>query len=208
MKFRLTYQGTLLVGNDSGRIQGARANHKHEIRKAFHRQLKRLWEVHPFLSQGLGNQEADERAIVLGRPPNEHSAGVLSEKFQVNNHRFVPLVTKESGILCSVDVLFLRSDPPGSVIRSGDIDNRLKTLFDGLTMPTDANQLGQYQQPDADENPFFCLLEDDCLITRASVETDTLLDPVSESSTVNDARVILTITATPYEFSLQGLGFL
>ena len=43
MKFRLTYEG-LLKANGS-------TQHKHEIRKAFHPQLKRLWEVEPNLME-------------------------------------------------------------------------------------------------------------------------------------------------------------
>ena len=41
MKFRLTYEGRL-ESNGS-------AKHKHEIRKALHPQLKRLWDVEPNL---------------------------------------------------------------------------------------------------------------------------------------------------------------
>jgi hypothetical protein len=34
-----------------------------------------------------------------------------------------------------LNILFLRADIPGKVVQSGDIDNRLKTLFDALRMP-------------------------------------------------------------------------
>lgn len=43
-------------------------------------------------------------------------------------------------------------------------------------------------QPKPDEDPFFCLLEDDSLITRLAVETDRLLEPVS-----SDSEVVATI---------------
>jgi hypothetical protein len=46
----------------------------------------------------------------------------------------------------------------------GDIDNRLKTLFDCLTLP-DPNQGYEAETPAQDELPYFyCLLEDDRLI--------------------------------------------
>lgn len=54
--------------------------------------------------------------------------------------------------------------------RLGDIDNRLKTLFDALRLPNQTNELVGYDNPAPDENPFFCLLEDDSLITHVSVE--------------------------------------
>jgi hypothetical protein len=37
----------------------------------------------------------------------------------------------------------LRPDLPGSLIKSADLDSRIKTLFDALTIPTDvAKRLG------------------------------------------------------------------
>jgi hypothetical protein len=64
-----------------------------------------------------------------------------------------------------------------TLIQSADIDARLKMLFDALKVPNDAGQLGGYQQPEQDEDPFCCLLEDDQLITHVSVKTGVLLEP-------------------------------
>jgi hypothetical protein len=47
MEFRLTYAGPLLAASQ----HDPRTNHKHEIRKRFHPQLKRLWEITPWLKQ-------------------------------------------------------------------------------------------------------------------------------------------------------------
>ncbi len=52
------------------------------------------------------------------------------------------------------------------------MDNRIKTLFDGLKMPREAQDLGPYLTPAVGEDPFYCLVEDDRLITSVSVETD------------------------------------
>ncbi len=49
MQFRLTYQGLLLAETNKGELLNARATHKHGIRKQFHHQLKRLWEISPYL---------------------------------------------------------------------------------------------------------------------------------------------------------------
>jgi len=44
--------------------------------------------------------------------------------------------------------LFLRPGEPGRLVsRGGDIDNRIKTLLDGLRMPTDAIELPKESHP-------------------------------------------------------------
>ncbi len=83
----------------------------------------------------------------------------------------------------------LRPEPSGTIItQAGDIDNRLKTLFDALRIPQNEGELPKESAPDISEDPFFCLLEDDMLITSVSVKTDRLLTPVK-----NQAEVQLVI---------------
>jgi hypothetical protein len=73
---------------------------------------------------------------------------------------------------------------PGRLITSGDIDNRLKTLFDSLRI------LGEVPAgPTEDKKPFYVLLEDDKPITHISVETDTLLERVGTEWDENDVRL-------------------
>jgi hypothetical protein len=54
MEFRLTYEGPLLATQRDPVTGQAdkRADHKHDIRRQFHVQLKRLWEITPFLKGG------------------------------------------------------------------------------------------------------------------------------------------------------------
>jgi hypothetical protein len=99
-------------------------------------------------------------------------------------------------LICSLSILFLRTDAPGAIVNSGDVDNRLKTLFDGLRMPTNKDEVRH--GPSDDEKPFFVLLEDDKLITHLSVETDTLLEQVSEHWDDNDVRLIISVKVKPY----------
>jgi len=74
----------------------------------------------------------------------------LANKYQRCGYRFVPFVSKEYALACSLDILFLRRDDPGNLIKSGgDIDNRLKVLFDGLRMPQECGEIeGFEKQPD------------------------------------------------------------
>ena len=82
----------------------------------------------------------------------------------VAGFRFAPLVTTRYGLVATLELLFLRPEPPGRLIsQGGDIDNRLKTLFDALRMPRVATELPSGDAPQSDEDPFFCLLQDDAL---------------------------------------------
>jgi len=74
-------------------------------------------------------------------------------------------------------------------------------------MPRDARQLGDYHTPDADEDPFYCLLEDDSLIIKASVETDTLLAPVGQQINANDARVVIHVKTRILDVRAFNLAF-
>lgn len=137
--------------------------------------------------------------ISINRTEWKKRRDALPERFQCGGYRFVPLVTEDLALICAIEILFLRPDPPGSLIQSGDIDNRLKTLFDALRMPgPDAAELGG-NNPREDESPFYCLLQDDRLISRVSVETDVLLQPTSpeNADNPNDARLLITVKLKP-----------
>jgi hypothetical protein len=199
MKFRLTYDGPLWAA----KTDNPRAAHKHDIRKRFHPQLRRLWTLNPSLSTW---QEAHPVTGLSGRISGSEALAARFERF---GYRFVPLVTEDFSLSCSVDILFVRPDPPGSLVKSGDIDNRLKILFDALRMPTNLNELAG-NTAGVDENPFFCLLQDDKLITHLSIDTDMLLEPVCGKSQVevDDVRLIITVNIRPFVASFGGMTFI
>jgi hypothetical protein len=87
---------------------------------------------------------------------------------------FAPLISKRNDLLCELDVVFLRQQAAGQLIgEGGDIDNRVKTLLDALSVPPPA-QAELFSDADV-STKLFCLLQDDSLVTRVSVETDRLL---------------------------------
>ncbi len=93
---------------------------------------------------------------------------------------FVPLISTKMGrAFAMLDILFLRRNHPGNLISEGDIDNRIKVLFNSLRVPKGASEIGEGVGPDEGEKPFYCLLEDDSLITSVNVTTDRLLCPFS-----------------------------
>ena len=65
----------------------------------------------------------------------------------------------------------LRKEEPGKVYQAGDLDNRLKTLFDALAVPKDEQVVSDQTIVD----PIYCLLEDDALIANCTIETHRLL---------------------------------
>ncbi|MDO8838669.1 MAG: hypothetical protein Q7V31_07040 [Parvibaculum sp.] len=208
MEFRLTYQGCLLsTGNDSRVGKDRRSEHKHNLRSAFHPQLKRLWDVVPALKKGGGGGPS----VITVRAEDGYTPPLTKKEMLAKRHthfgwQFVPLVTSELDLICAVDVLFLRPHKPGGIVHQGDIDGRLKTLLDALTIP-DANQDYETRTAERNETPFFVLLENDRLITKVSVETDQLLEFVSAKPDVNDVRLVITVRIRPYEIHTGNMHF-
>jgi hypothetical protein len=205
LEFRLTYQGPLTSDN-RGRQHAGRAKEKHEIRKHFHKQLKRLWSINDNLNDRVWSEPGASLAAKRDGKDVPYLVG-LAENFPLGTYRFCPIATKRLYLSCSLKILFLRCGTPGAV-KSGDIDNRIKTLLDGLKRPTQMSELGTYLMPDADECPFFVLLEDDDMIANLAVETDTLLEPLKENATDTDARVVVSVKLSPYRATFENLSFL
>jgi hypothetical protein len=157
MEFTLIYSGPLKGGQ-------RQKDDKHALRKEFHLQLKRLWNQPP-LSDGEAGFEFKDKTIVIGP------------------FLFLPLIRKELFLFAELNIILFRAQPPGEIIHTGgDIDNRLKTLFDGLRKPTNEQELPGGAFPEEDETPFYCLLEDDSLIVSVNVTTrqDLRLSPNSD----------------------------
>lgn len=176
MRLRLTYAGYLRAGE-------ANADDKHALRKHFHAQLEHFWSVHPALN----------RREVQTNPTSKAWKDVVAEQYPMFHRQWVPLVRKSRPLECSVHLLMLRDDPPGSVINSGDLDRRVTTVIDGLRMPRFLDELGKDKDAPPEQTPIFCLLEDDSLITQLSVETDTLLERVGEHRSKQGVRLVIRV---------------
>ena len=90
--------------------------------------------------------------------------------------------------------------------RQGPAPRRLKTLFDALSVPTETGQFGGNNNPQADEQPFFCLLENDSLVSQIAVETDLSLEKISGGFDDNVARLVITVTVKPYFTTWNTIG--
>jgi hypothetical protein len=180
MEFRLIYEGPL-------HGQGAKSSHKWEIRRALHPQLLRLWQEHPL------RELADS---LLAHPPIPAKVSVIVEK---GGLLFAPLVTQRLNLYAELSVLLFRQQPRGTLITDGgDIDNRLKTLLDGLRVPRGSMEGRREVSESGDPNPMFCLLEDDSLVTKVSVESEQLLRPAKPDEVVAVISVHVKKTVLSY----------
>jgi hypothetical protein len=118
--------------------------------------------------------------------------------------RFAPLVSSVYGwnTVAELDILVLRPSEPGDLFNhGGDIDNRLKTLFDALRIPSEP-EIPEIDVGESDENPFFVLLEDDALVTGFSVATDRLL---TTSESKNYVEIVVHVTVKKTRASMVNL---
>jgi len=201
MRFRLLYDGRLLGASRSD----TRAPHKHEIRRELSPQLKRLWETDPNLFQvlrtmgnyWLSDHPEDKETLPstddgVRQSLREFGLRYWAHKWERGSHGFIPLVTQDMELRCSLDILFLRPEAPGMLIRGADLDNRLKTLFDALRLPANLDEMGGSIQAG---EPTYCLLEDDRLISEIKVTADhLLLLPKEESSHSNDVFLVIEVS--------------
>jgi hypothetical protein len=122
VQFRLLYSGRVLGASRTD----TRATLKHEIRRSFHPQLRRLWENNESLLgilRSRGDEEASNRIFRLpnfDKPLKEEQRQRLENKnlnlargkelvaneWKRCGYRFFPLVTESFCLRCSVDILF------------------------------------------------------------------------------------------------------
>lgn len=169
MEFRLIYEGPLKSKGDR--------SEKQRIRRTIHVQLKQLIERPPLQPFRRLVEAKHKRATI----------------HKIEGFTFVPIIAESLRHVVNLEVLLLTPDEPGrAVTQGGDLDNRMKTLLDALRMPKVLAELPKDDAPEPDESPFFCLLEDDKLISGLSVTADRLLRPVAEKS-----HVVAIVRVTP-----------
>ncbi len=189
MEFRLIYRGSLPSETSKPRMESKRA-----IRSYLSPQLKLLWSSHPRLKEFTEPPyvDPDSNWSFIERLADQHKVVSVSNHI----HRFVPLVTDDNYDGCCLDILFLRRDVPGGLVKhGGDIDNRLKVLFDALRMPGETQEIEDSPQRAA-ENPCFCLLADDKYMDQVSVTTDRLMTPMEHGDAIHDVVLIIHVAAS------------
>lgn len=198
LEFHLLYSGPLHVNGDRGE--------KHAIRKVLHAQLYRLWLTDTnlrALSEHRGRMAyAHEVGGNVDVPElsddDAIKKGMLSGAKNWNRcgFNFLPLVTKEFCLRCALEILFLRAEERNYVLQGGDIDGRIKTLFDGLRMIQEGNELPPREKAESEE-PFCCLLENDDLISEVRVNTGMLLGLPNKPFDKSDVYLQITVRLNP-----------
>lgn len=178
MELVLRYRGELPPTN----TQQSNAEFKHKMRIFFHPQLRYHWDHDPYLE--LRNVDS-----LLSKKNSNTFYFCNFDKV-----RIIPLVINQPSmkLVCELNIRLATRTMPGGIIQKGDLDNRVKTLLDSLRMPTHKHKQ-EWPKPDQYETPFFCLLEDDCLISKLSVITERNLEaPIGDEK---ESDVLLTIDA-------------
>ncbi|WP_420968280.1 hypothetical protein [Bradyrhizobium sp. B120] len=197
MKFTLHYDGPLPSSGNKHKNAV-----KWEIRSKLHPQLVDLWVSHPALRAVEDNRHFPKSGgatltqahhlypgpvnapitgpLPLGyrgrepySQPEPRELLDLCEAIEKHGAWFRPLVRDSYALHCGMKVRFLRKEPPGKVYQGGDIDGRIKTLVDALTMPRHIEQV--LDRTSSEASPIYCLLEDDSLVSGFEVESERLL---------------------------------
>jgi hypothetical protein len=177
MRFRLVVRGTVPSEDRKPAVEA-----KQRIRRELHPQLRALWQQHQLLKEAWIPNSSGQRPI-----------DAVADNFECYGYRFVPLLQKRSQMACALSIVMLARDEPHRVFSEcGDLDNRVKTLIDGLRMPRQKPELDR-DQPDADQNPFFCLMENDDVITSCDVTIDRLLIPVASGEVPRDVIALIDV---------------
>ncbi|MCA1562254.1 MAG: hypothetical protein LC753_01505 [Acidobacteria bacterium] len=195
VKFTLHYQGDLPACTQSN----TRSKEKHYLRGKFNPQLERLWKTEPLLEKIINQRQPFYAFRVTGgriaSPPDHDAMHEMVWLDGLENYWFVPLATRRNGLGCRLDIKWMRPGRPGSVINpnGGDLDNRLKTLFDALRIPHEAKEArGADDRAGKPSEHFYCLLEDDSLITDVCIATEPLLAP--ESTSPSESQLAIGVT--------------
>jgi hypothetical protein len=211
LKFTLTFDGQL-------RSNGT-PTEKWAIRQQLHPQLQELWSIHPLLKSlkrdpylpkegrffHTEQHHSVEPTLRDAAPQPEDPTKMINLCAEIERagRRFLPLVRETLALKCSLKIQFLRKEDAGHIVyQGGDLDNRIKTLFDGLSVP---NKDQVIQDPTIDD-PIYCLVEDDALITGLEISTHRLLSRPNASK--HDVRLIIGVEVSVSQSRLYNGGFL
>jgi hypothetical protein len=95
---------------------------------------------------------------------------------EVGDFKFLPLVTNACNKVIDFNFTFLSHYEPanGLAFPTGDTDNHLKALLDGLRMPNTMNEIRE-EKPKKGEKIFHCLMEDDGIVRKINIDHQKLL---------------------------------
>lgn len=188
MKFKLLYYGDILTNPKK------RAQHIADIRMQFHPQLKKLMEFKPWDNLSKFMMPNAKKSPIITR----HIGGI----------DWNPIITPNLKMIAELDILLMHPEIVG--VPRSDIDNRVKTILDGLRCPQNEHEIGQNTPRDI--GPIYTLLDDDHLVTKLTVNTSHLLSPnafVGRGQKSPDAVfMLIDVNVRVTEGTLENLPFM
>jgi hypothetical protein len=204
VELTLRYRGPLAAAGANSRVR-----EKHEIRAELSRQLSAYWEQSKRLkelfaqaqtqSQSLQIAELQKDQFVVPRPLKDVTK--FWWRWPLSGYNFVPLVTQVQEVHVELKIRLYRKNQ-GILFQGGDLDNRLKTFFDALQVPKDSSQVPtgpESSQPSEHWPTVFCLMDNDNLVTKLTIESFKLLTeiPAEYKSVQNYVELDLDVIIHP-----------
>ena len=119
-----------------------------------------------------------------------------------------PIITPNLKLIAELDIQMLHPEIVG--VPRSDIDNRVKTIMDGLRCPQNEHEIGSNTPHDI--GPIYTLLDDDHLITKLSVNTSHLLDSSifadHAARTPDSVFMMIDVNVRVAEGTLENLPFM
>lgn len=188
MRFKLLYFGDILINPKK------RAQHIADIRMQFHPQLKKLLQHRPWDNMMQYMMPGATKSPITTR----HIGGI----------DWNPIITPNLKLLAELDIQMMHPEIIG--MPHSDIDNRLKTLFDGLRCPQNEHEIGANTPRDI--GPIYTLLDDDNLITKTTINTSHLLSSeifaCNGPTTPDSVFILIDVNVRVAEGTLENLPFM
>jgi hypothetical protein len=153
LEFTLYYKGVISTKNKK------RIELVHELRYAFHEQLKELLKL----------------------PPLKYHKDWFKDPYPVELHKkfdtgldFICLVSQKLNMYVELEINLLTQYKNRNF---KDIDNKIKIIGDALQIPNQQSHIPNASKNIYSDNLIICLLSDDRLIYRLNVDSDYILTP-------------------------------
>jgi hypothetical protein len=177
MQFCLHYTGRLKSRDN--------ASGKHAIRAYLHPQIAALFKT-PALSQFVGRSRMPDELAEFSRV--------------VGGKTFHFVVGQAFHVVASLNIIVLLPGASGHLLTNGgDIDNRIKTLLDALRTPAASTELPRPDSFDYSDGGMCCLLENDNLVDRLTIQVHRDLAPVDKHSVRCLVEVSTRVTQTVWK---------
>jgi hypothetical protein len=163
MEFCLHYYGKLKSRDN--------ASGKHQIRQQLHPQIH---------SVCLSEQFREMFDELNGISPKKGGPHMYSD---IGGKRFWYLISEAYKTVVDLNITILLPHTVGAIVNNGgDIDNRIKTLFDALRIPAVESEIPSNDSFSYGSEGMFCLLQDDKLINRVSIVSYQDHEPIDTDS--------------------------